>query len=242
MDFHNQRPKAAETMQKAAKDGETCINCHKGIAHKLPDMTAGYKAMARQLLAQGQKDAATADRLFALKTKPLFAAADPNGDAAGRLFPATPVRVLARENGLLKVQIEGWQQEQAERVMYQRFGQRVFAAALQPPLIEAVKLGQGKKDPDSDLTWSPATLEAWTTPDALTADEAGLWAYGQEMFVSSCSTCHAKPAPDHYLANQWIGTLKAMSRFISLDKDDYALLQTYLQLNAKDATQHVDGS
>ena len=38
MDFHKQRRRSAEKMQKAIEKGsnETCIDCHKGIAHKLP--------------------------------------------------------------------------------------------------------------------------------------------------------------------------------------------------------------
>ena len=39
MDFHKQGRRAAEKMQKVVdrKTGETCIECHKGIAHKLPE-------------------------------------------------------------------------------------------------------------------------------------------------------------------------------------------------------------
>ncbi|UCH39160.1 MAG: NapC/NirT family cytochrome c [Gammaproteobacteria bacterium] len=39
MDFHKQRRRSAEKMQKVINQqtGETCIDCHKGIAHKLPD-------------------------------------------------------------------------------------------------------------------------------------------------------------------------------------------------------------
>ena len=38
MDFHKQRRRSAEKMQQSIKKGnnETCIDCHKGIAHKLP--------------------------------------------------------------------------------------------------------------------------------------------------------------------------------------------------------------
>ena len=38
MDFHEQRRRSAEKMQKVInnKTGETCIDCHKGIAHSLP--------------------------------------------------------------------------------------------------------------------------------------------------------------------------------------------------------------
>ena len=36
MDFHKQTPRAAEKMQEAMQTGKTCIDCHTGIAHKLP--------------------------------------------------------------------------------------------------------------------------------------------------------------------------------------------------------------
>lgn len=36
MAFHKQSQRAREKMEGAEKKGETCIDCHKGIAHKLP--------------------------------------------------------------------------------------------------------------------------------------------------------------------------------------------------------------
>ena len=36
MDFHKQNRRAAEKMQAGLKEGKTCIECHQGIAHKLP--------------------------------------------------------------------------------------------------------------------------------------------------------------------------------------------------------------
>lgn len=36
MDFHKQGRRAQEKMQEGLKQGKTCIECHKGIAHKLP--------------------------------------------------------------------------------------------------------------------------------------------------------------------------------------------------------------
>ncbi len=37
MDFHKQTRRAQEKMELALKEGKTCIECHKGIAHKKPD-------------------------------------------------------------------------------------------------------------------------------------------------------------------------------------------------------------
>jgi len=36
MDFQHQGRRAAEKMQEAVQQGKTCIECHKGIAHKKP--------------------------------------------------------------------------------------------------------------------------------------------------------------------------------------------------------------
>jgi len=36
MDFHKQSRRAQEKMQEGLEKGKTCIECHKGVAHKLP--------------------------------------------------------------------------------------------------------------------------------------------------------------------------------------------------------------
>jgi cytochrome c-type protein NapC len=36
MDFHKQSRRGAKKMQEGLKEGKTCIDCHKGLAHKLP--------------------------------------------------------------------------------------------------------------------------------------------------------------------------------------------------------------
>ncbi len=40
IDFHKQSRRAQKKMKKGLEKGKTCIDCHKGIAHKLPD---GYE-------------------------------------------------------------------------------------------------------------------------------------------------------------------------------------------------------
>ncbi len=36
MDFHKQTPRSREKMEEGRKEGKTCIDCHKGIAHHMP--------------------------------------------------------------------------------------------------------------------------------------------------------------------------------------------------------------
>ena len=37
MDFHKQTRRARTKMQSGLKEGKTCIDCHKGVAHRLPE-------------------------------------------------------------------------------------------------------------------------------------------------------------------------------------------------------------
>ncbi len=36
MDYHKQTPRSGEKMEAGRLQGETCIDCHKGVAHRLP--------------------------------------------------------------------------------------------------------------------------------------------------------------------------------------------------------------
>lgn len=36
IDFHKQTPRSREKMEEGRKEGKTCIDCHKGVAHTLP--------------------------------------------------------------------------------------------------------------------------------------------------------------------------------------------------------------
>jgi trimethylamine-N-oxide reductase (cytochrome c), cytochrome c-type subunit TorC len=237
MDFHKQRPEAQERMQKAAQDGETCISCHKGIAHHLPDMSQGYKQLWRDLQASAAKTRPRqSDVLYPLTTLPLFVDHPNSKDATpdGRLLAATPVKVLKVDGDWLQVEIPGWQQQGAERMMYAAQGKRIFAAALAPSSVDKVQKGADVTDKDTDQVWAPVTLTAWIANDGLIADEQKLWAYGQEFYGATCGTCHATQPTTHFLANQWIGTLNAMRKRVSIDDEQQRLLQKYLQMHASD--------
>ncbi|MCP5371356.1 MAG: pentaheme c-type cytochrome TorC [Hyphomicrobiales bacterium] len=237
MHWDKQRKKSSEQMQKGMKEGETCISCHKGIAHKLPDMSAGYRAKFEELSAAGPGTVKDGDLLYSLRTKSLFldrADAKPDGRAEARLLGATEVKVLATDGDWLKVRIDGWQQDGVGQIIYALMGQRIFSVAAGKPAVEKIERHETKVDPDTEQTWHRVSLEAWTSRDLLIADKGALWAYAGEMYNGACGVCHSLRHPDHYLANQWIGTLKAMQRFITLDKEEYRFLQKYLQFHAKD--------
>ena len=237
MDFHKQSAEASERMQEGMKNGETCIDCHKGIAHKLPDLSSGYIAMFEELQTLSEEESAKADRLYSIATKPVFLERDQveaGDDLAGKLLPATELSVIERDGDLLKVRLDGWQQDGVDRVIYALMGRRIFSAAMDKSAVERIERHETHLDTDTDLTWHRVSIDVWTTRRDVIAELQPLWAYGAEMYNAACSTCHTLTAPDHFLANQWIGNLKAMKRFIALDSEQYRFLQKYLQFHASD--------
>ncbi len=245
MDFGKQKKEASDVMKKGLEKGETCISCHKGIAHKMPDMSQGYKASFAELKALSEKEGAMADTLYTLETKSFFINADKitkDGSGDGRLLAATELKVLERNGDLLKVRVDGWQQDQVDKLIYALRGQRIFSAVLSKQIIDKVVRHKTELDVDTELTWHQVSLDVWITKADLIADKAKLWAYGAEMHRASCGTCHSLTPPNHSLANQWMGTLNAMKRFIVLDKEQYRFLQKYLQFHASDTAggDHLD--
>lgn len=228
---------AAKRMEKALKEGKTCIHCHKSIAHKLPDMAAGYKALFKELEAFSKKEGARADKLYALKMKALFLSkddVDPSGKGQGRLLPATELSVLDRSGDRLKVRIDGWQQDGVAPLICALQGKRIFSATLKKKAQKGVKVLKTMVDPDTDLTWHQVSFTCWVSKDGLISDQEKLWDYGAEMHGACCSRCHPATPANHFLANQWLGSLKAMARNVNFDKTEYRFFLKYLQFHAKD--------
>ncbi len=246
MAFHLQSDEASERMQKGMEEGETCIACHKGIVHRLPDLSTGYRLMYEELQAFSQDEGAKADTLYTIAEKPVFLTADQaeaGEDDVGKLLPATELAVLERDGDALKVRLEGWQQDEVDRVIYALMGRRIFSVALDASATDQIVRNDTQYDSDTELTWHQVSMDFWVTRADLVSDLDRLWAYGAEMYNASCSTCHTLTPPDHFLANQWIGNLKAMARFITLDKQQYRFLQKYLQFHASDTggAEHAGG-
>ena len=245
MDFLKmKKPVEAKRMEQGLKNGETCISCHKGIAHKLPDMSQGYRAMLKDVAATAGKQIKNGDVVQSWRTAALFvdvakAAADSNGD--GKLLAATAAKVIDVKGDWVQLTIAGWQQEGAERVIFALKGQRILSASLGPELVEKIRREQSAEDPETGLVWAQGSVDAWVARDSLVKNQQALWAYGKEMYSSTCGSCHGLHPEDHMLANQVIGTLEAMKHLIPLDDEEYRFLQKYLQFHAQDTKGKSNG-
>ena len=236
MDPHVQRAAAVTGMDPAQRGNQTCIDCHRGIAHRLPDMSQSMAQAFRDLQEAASREGARGGTLYAISTRPLFMerpAGEPGGPDA-RLLGGAEVRVLERQGDWLKIRIEGWQQEGAERAVYALRGHRILTAALGGDAVGAVEVLESQTDPDTDLVWKRVGLDAWVNRAGMLGDRQRLASYAAQLYGDACGTCHSAHAPDSHLANQWIGTMNAMRERTSLDDEQYRFLLRYLQLNARD--------
>lgn len=237
MDPHQQTRTGVEQMQAGLAKGQTCIDCHKGISHHLPDMASGYKATAQALAAAAAVLKPRAgETVYPIGTINfhLDQPADDGAHFDGKLLAAAPLKVLATDGPWLRVEVAGWQQQGAQRVIYALQGRRILEAALTPAAVAKLAAGDSVTDADTGQNWARVTLTGWVRNAGLAASLGALWDYGGEMFNASCGACHALPETGQYLANQWIGNLNAMRSRTALDDEQFRFLQTYVQMHAQD--------
>lgn len=160
---------------------------------------------------------------------------------AGLILSATALEIMEQTDSGLRVILRGWTEEGAERAVHEMMGQRIMSATLTPAAVAEARFGTPVVDPNTDILWSPVTIEVWIDPGNLVSERKPLWDYGAAMFTAACVNCHSTMTPHDYLANQWIGTLKSMERYLTLNKQEYRALQKYVQLHAQDTIVHGSG-
>ena len=223
---------AQKQMKRAAELDQSCIDCHKGIAHKLPNMGV---ARAPELIAQvgsGVTSPEDGQVYYSALTKPLFFNATTDVEA-GTLNIATKVKVLEADGNRVKIGIDGWRKRVgAGRVIYYDFGLNILSAQLtkDAALEEGVmEVFEEKVDPLTGLTWQRVEAKIWTDKEFLVTDLQPLWDYARSTYNTSCSVCHTQPAEGHFDANTWPGMFQGMIAFVNMDQDTQALVQKYLQ-------------
>jgi trimethylamine-N-oxide reductase cytochrome c-type subunit TorC len=234
MTIADQGEDARKRHTEAQETGGTCIDCHKGIAHKLPDMSQAF-ARAFENLKETAAEAELGNNAYTLETLPFYL--EQGGErAAGKLLPATQLDILDRQSDWLNARVEGWRQEGAERVIYGAKGQRILTAVMAKPAVERAETGEADVIEDTGQTWMPVHVDIWLPAENVAPDIDPIWQYAQSLYQADCATCHVAHTPDHFLANQWIGQLKSMERFTQLSKEQNRLVLKFLQYHAKDAS------
>ncbi|WP_392439344.1 NapC/NirT family cytochrome c [Edwardsiella piscicida] len=234
MDIIDQSAEARKQHPVAIKDGETCIDCHKGVAHILPDMSALSAAGASELAAAAAKTPDGARTLYAISTQPFFLAPQAGAHSDGSLMPSTEIRVLQRRGDMVEGELSGWQQNGVNQVIYAAQGKRILSALLGEAARKQVKVLSSDTDAATGLVWHRVTLSIWLPKANLIGSEQPIWRYAADMMSANCTGCHGLTALDRFNANQWIGVVKGMASRTSLNEEQLRLLTQYVQKHASD--------
>ena len=233
MNTEVQKPRAKKAHELGQRDKQTCIDCHRGVAHIMPDMSELAAAGASELAQAAAQTPVNVTTRYAIATAPLFLDAAAKTDE-GTLMPSTKVEVLANENGRAQVQIEGWQQDGVSEVFYAAPGKRILSVLVGDAAKKSLVTGQSETDSATNLTWHQVKLTAWVDQTQLIGDQGKLWQYASTLMSNNCTGCHGLTALDHFNANQWIGVIKGMESRTSLTPEQARMLTQYVQKHASD--------
>lgn len=231
-------PAARLQMKQAAEKDQSCIDCHKGIAHHLPDnmdSSGGLLGKLESLSASTNYQSGSA--LYSIRYLPLY---EDNTlkEEAGLLSPATKITVNEEKGDAIKVTLEGWRKLKGfGRVLNEDFGLNISSAALTKSVSqnkEVVKEFESKEDKLTGLKWQRVSVDLWMKKSALVSDIQSIWAQTKPTYQTNCSVCHTQPAEAHFDANTWPGMFDGMMGFVNFDTDSKALVLKYLQKHSSD--------
>ena len=220
----------AQTMHKLATEtNQTCIDCHKGIVHFMPDIPTDASAATGELTKHAG-DFKTGDQTLYI----LSMSSAKVGDGQIRLMPFAQLTEWKQNGDTIEATVKGWQQAGAESLIYQQMGKRIIVGILDDGAAAHINVIQTLHDDVTGSDWKEITLAVNLDKTALTSDINVLNQYGKSLDQTYCSTCHAPIAADHYTANQWVGVINSMKDRTSMSDAEVRAVTIYLQHFAKD--------
>ncbi|MDE1310976.1 NapC/NirT family cytochrome c [Vibrio aestuarianus] len=223
METFDQTAEAQKMHQYGIDNNQTCIDCHKGVAHILPEVKMDSQALAH-LVDEASLTPLDSSVVYAMQATSM-------GDL-GTINPATPLKVLKGADGVRTIELTGYQMQGAEQVLYMGEGKRAVIAMLTEAGQQKLSVGTYNED-DYGNSWRQVTLEAQIDTPVLGKIDS-LWAYAEQLDNVYCSTCHAKIPSNHFTVNAWPSVAKSMGDRTSITKEDLEILTKYFQYNAKD--------
>ncbi|WP_201529192.1 pentaheme c-type cytochrome TorC [Psychrobacter frigidicola] len=245
MDFDKMRVTSQMIMRSAAERDASCLDCHKGIAHELPNTEGMHNPAFDSLMSEARstkiKDGQT---YYNIVPQDLYTTED-RKTKAGSIEIASPVKVLAHKDGATQIELDMWRKNKGfGRVWYDHFGLNIPDAIIEKDLAgdkSLVTAGETKEDPLTGLEWQKVKAQFWVADGGLMDSIEPAWDIASQTYSDSCSTCHRQPDPSGHDSNQWPGLFSGMVGFTNLDDDSAGMVLKYLQLHSSDFRSNPDG-
>ena len=223
-DLAAQSAEAQKMHKMGIQEKQTCIDCHKGVAHFPPEIKMDDSAL-KGLEAQSASTPATAKELYVVTNTAL-------GDL-GTVYPATKMQVLKSTENSRLVEIRGSQMQGTEQVIYYAAGQRLILASLSEKGQQSLNILSDWKTDDYGNTWRDVALQGEWSGSALASREP-MWDYARKLDNVYCAGCHAPIPANHFTLNAWPSVAKGMGARTNISENELDILSRYFQYNAKD--------
>ncbi len=233
MHWKKQNLRAMVTMQTAQLKDITCIECHKGIAHKLPDFYAHYAELTKQFQARVDEDPLTKNALTTTSFKRLYIEPDAQSDKVLDVMPLTDFTVIARDGEWMKLSLTAWDLDGGAE-LYKKEGRELEIGLLSPTAQQTATYDGEYKDSDTGELWRQRTVEGWTTREHLSSDRSMVDGFVENLWRTECNTCHNLWPRDRYTAHDWLKPITAMREKSKLPNVQLTMILKYLQSGAKD--------
>ncbi|PFG58698.1 trimethylamine-N-oxide reductase (cytochrome c) cytochrome c-type subunit TorY [Vibrio sp. ES.051] len=227
MEEFEQSRDAAKMHEYAKANDQTCIDCHKGVAHFAPEAELDSKAFETLM------SFTTATSPDAKVVYPVTAVT--MGDM-GTINPTTKLEVMSAEGDERTVKLNAFQMKGAEQVLYMGDGQRAIVATLTEKGQQAVEGGEFQADVYGNEWRSVSLIGTINSPVVDTLEP--VWSYAEELDNVYCSTCHAKIPSNHFTVNAWGPVAKSMGDRTDITAENLEILTKFFQHHAKDVVGH----
>lgn len=243
MDWDKMSFEARRMMEPAAARNQSCMDCHQGIAHHLPQPTGDADPLLASLVQQATSTRISqGETYFTARPVDLYLDAD-RTQRAGSLEVATEVVIAGVQGDSVRLEVPAWRKEKGfGRVLYEDFGHNIVSAILEVEVAQdddLVAAGESQVDEMTGLPWAPVTVELWAEAGAYIRDLDDMWRTAGEAYKTACSVCHTEPAPYHFSVNAWPAMFGGMVDFTSLGQGSQDLILKYLQKHSSD---YAEGS
>ncbi|WP_299233831.1 pentaheme c-type cytochrome TorC [uncultured Halomonas sp.] len=244
MDWDRMSDEARRFMKPAAERDQSCVDCHKGIAHKLPEQMGSEDPMLARLVREATSVSLDeGQQYYSAKSVDLYT--DPElTERAGVLQVATEVNIVETRGDSVKLEIPAWRKEKGfGRVLYADFGQNISSAVLDKEVAQNDSLIEVQEtnvvDEMTGLPWGNVNVALWAEKGVYLENREALWETAGQTYRDACSVCHTEPAPEHFDANTWPAMFSGMVGFTNMSAGTQELVLKYLQMHSSD---YVEGA
>ncbi|MFY1027529.1 pentaheme c-type cytochrome TorC [Actinobacillus seminis] len=244
MDFTKMSASARNAMKPAAERDQSCIDCHKGIAHHLPKATKNTDMGTPSKFEHLVVNSLTPAKNYYTKSKVELFADEAMTQNIGNLETAVPVTFVKAGEKADLIELKMWRKAKGfGRIWYNDFGKNITDAILSKAFMSSTpqfEVIESKDDPITGLTWQNVKMQAWIAKSNLIENISAVWEDAENSYKTQCSTCHRQPEVTHFDSNTWIGLFKGMVGFTNMNKETANEVLRYLQMHSSDFNSHAE--